>query len=122
MKSTQAKKSNILNKNFLKYSIIAGITGFISWVFIFLLFTPLAGLYKFRKLYFYETLNLLINPKFYILSLFVGFIFFLFFYLTLKYKEQSKLAKIIMWLGIIGYLLFYLGFLFLLFFFQFTDL
>gem|GEM_PF-6498092 len=125
MKSTQVKNNKLLigsDQNLLKKSLISGIIGFLSWSFIFIFFFPLAGYYKFRETYNLELLVLLQNPNFYIKSLFVGFIFFLFFYLTLKYKEQSQLAKITMWLGIIGYTLFYLGYLFLLFFFRFTDL
>ena len=116
MKSTQLKKNNFLNK-----SIIAGVIGFFSWFSLFIIFFPLAGYYKFKETYAPELLGLLVNPLMYIESLFVGIIFFFFFYLTLKNKE-NKLAKIIMWLGIVGYALFYLGYLFLLFFFTFKDL
>lgn len=124
MKSTQPKKEEKVrrsNNKILKNSVIAGIIGFISWASIFLLFFPLAGYYKFKETYTKELFYLLINPKFYFQSLFIGFLFFLFFYFTLKHKEKPA-AKFIMWLGIIGYALFYLGYLFLLFFFRFTDL
>lgn len=119
MKSIPLKKEQ--NRNtLLKKSIIAGFMGFLSWMLIFLIFDPLAGLYKIGK--FDIELNLLVEPQLYIQSIFIGFLFFLFFYLTLKYKEKSGLAKVIMWAGIILYTLFYLGYLFLLFFFRFTDL
>ena len=120
MKPTQPKKieKNEYSKSILlKNGVIAGIIGFISWIILPLLFFPLAGYYKFKETYFNELLQLLVNPKLYYQSFFVGIIFFLFFYLTLKYKQ-----KFIMWLGIIIYALFYLGYLFLLFFFRFTDL
>ena len=117
MKSTQLKKNNIL-----KSSIIAGIIGFLSWAAIFLVFFPLAGYFKFKETYYNELLLLLKNPKLYSQSMFVGILFFIFFYLTLKYKEKSQFAKFVMWAGIILYVLFYLGYLFLLFFFRFTDL
>lgn len=122
MKSVQVKKISTETNRLLKNSLIAGFVGFISWAGIFLVFFPLAGYFKFKETYTNELLTLLHNPKLYIQSSFVGFLFFLFFYLTLKYKEKSKFAKVIMWLGIIGYSLFYLGYLFLLFFFRFTDL
>ena len=123
MKSTQLKNvSNEDKSNLLKNSIITGIIGFLSWAGLFLVFFPLAGYFKFKETYYNELLVLLQNPKLYIQSFFVGLSFFLFFYLTLKYKEQSKSAKIIMWAGIVLYALFYLGYLFLLFFFRFTDL
>ena len=110
------------NNNLLKNSIIAGIIGVISWIALFFVFEPLAGLYKFRKTYYLESFMLLKNLEFYISSLVVGLLFFLFFYLTLKHKEKSNSAKVIMWAGIILYSLFYLGYIFLLFFFRFTDL
>ena len=112
MKSAQLDGNQNL---ILKYPILLGIVGFLSWMLIFLLFDPLAGLYKIGK--FDIDLSLLSELQLYFQSLFVGFIFFLFFYLTLKYKQ-----KFIMWLGIVLYALFYLGYLFLLFFFRFTDL
>lgn len=115
-------KSVQVRNNLLKNSIIAGIIGFLSWAGLFLVFFPLASYFKFKETYFKELLILLQNPKLYIQSLFVGFLFFLFSYLTLKYKEKSQFAKIIMWAGIVLYTLFYLGYLFLLFFFRFTDL
>lgn len=114
-------KSNQPN-NLLKNSVIAGLIGFLSWASLFLVFFPLAGYFKFKETYFNELLKLLQNPNFYFKSLFVGILFFLFFYFTLKYKEKSEFAKIIMWAGIILYTLFYLGYIFLLFFFRFTDL
>lgn len=120
MKSTQLKKEVISNNTLLRKGIIAGIFGFFSWILIFMIFDPLAGLYKIGK--FDMDLTLLTEPQLYIQSLFVGFIFFLFFYLTLKHKEKSNAAKFIMWAGIVLYALFYLGYLFLLFFFRFTDL
>ena len=123
MKSTQLKKDKkevLTNNNLFKNSIIASVIGFLSWLSLFILFDPLAGLYKIGK--FDLDLNLLTDYQLYLKSLFIGIIFFFFFYLTLKYKEQSKFAKIIMWIGIILYALFYLGYLFLLFFFRFTDL
>lgn len=123
MKSIQLKKDEETYKdNLLKNSTIAGALGFLSWTFLFLVFFPLAGYYKFKETYTQELFVLLKNPKFYLQSFFVGFLFFLFFYFTLKYKEKSTFAKIIMWFGIILYVLFYLGYLFLLFFFRFTDL
>lgn len=123
MKSARLRKEGIkIKDNTLKNSIIAGVIGFISWMALFLIFFPLAGYFKFKETYFNELSLLLKNPKFYGKSLFVGLIFFLFFYLTLKYKENSSLAKVIMWAGIILYTLFYLGYLFSLFFFRFTDL
>ena len=123
MKLTQVKKTvNETKSGLLKNSIIAGIIGFLSWAGLFLVFFPLAGYFKFKETYSNELLVLLQNPKLYMQSFFVGLSFFLFFYLTLKYKEKSQAAKIIMWAGIILYSLFYLGYLFLLFFFRFTDL
>lgn len=125
MKSIQVKKEEkeeINNKDVFKNSMMAGIIGFVSWIFLPLIFFPLAGYYKFKETYFSEISQLLIKPNIYLQSLFVGFLFFLFFYLTLKHKEKSKSAKIIMWTGITLYALFYLGYLFLLFFFRFTDL
>ncbi|MBI2558131.1 hypothetical protein HYW20_02305 [Candidatus Woesearchaeota archaeon] len=125
MKSIQLKKIVKIDKiknNLLKNSIIAGVIGFLSWASLFLIFIPLADYYKFGKVYTNALLLLLQNPNFYLKSLFVGLIFFLFFYLNLKYKEKSQFAKFIMWAGVIGYTLFYLGYLFLLFFFRFTDL
>ena len=122
MKSIQLKKQTSNKNNLVRKSFIAGIVGLFSWASLFLIFFPLAGYYKFKETYYNELLSLLQNSKFYLQSLFVGFLFFLFFYLTLKYKEKSKYAKIIMWVGIILYALFYLGYLFLLFFFRFTDL
>lgn len=120
MKSAQLKKekkSEVIQNNLLKNSIIAGVMGLLSWASLFLVFFPIAGYFKFKETYFNEILLLLKNPKLYIQSLFVGLIFFFFFYLTLKHKQ-----KFIMWLGIILYALFYLGYLFLLFFFRFMDL
>lgn len=119
MKSTQLKreKKNEESNNLSKNSLIAAFAGIMSWVAIFFVFEPLAGLYKFGKTYYQETLILLKNLEFYMISVFIAILFFLFFYLTLKYKQ-----KVIMWLGIILYALFYLGYLFLLFFFRFTDL
>lgn len=125
MKSTQLKKekkNEEIKNNTLKNGIIASIIGLSSWIAIFFVFDPLAGLYKFNKTYYAETFMLLKNSKFYITSIFIVVLFFLFFYVTLKYKEKSSIAKIVMWLGIILYGLFYLGYLFLLFFFRFTDL
>lgn len=119
MKLTPHKKE--VKNNLLRNSIIAGVIGFLSWFSIFLIFIPLADYYKFNKIYINAILSLLINPNFYLKSIFVGLLFFFFFYLTLKNKE-SKTAKTIMWTGIILYTLFYLGYLFLLFFFRFTDL
>ena len=125
MKSIQLKKQKISllkkNNNF-KNSIIAGLVGCLSWALLFLIFFPLAGYFKFRETYFNELVLLLRNPKLYAKSLFVGLLFFLFFYFTLKYKEKSSFAKVIMWAGIILYALFYLGYIFLLLFFRFTDL
>ncbi len=125
MKSIQLKKETKNEKvenNIFKNSLIAGIIGFLSWASLFLVFFPLAGYFKFKETYFKELLILLQNPRLYIQSLFVGILFFIFFYLTLKYKQKSDLAKWVMWVGIILYALFYLGYLFLLFFFKFTDL
>ena len=123
MKSTQHKEEKKLKSvnNLSKNSLIAGIIGVISWIALFFIFEPLAGLYKFGKSYYQETFMLLRNLDFYMSSIFVGLLFFFFFYLSLKYKK-SKAAKSIMWIGIILYALFYLGYLFLLFFFRFTDL
>ena|SRR3989344_4618599 len=121
MKLTQLKKiekKDEVKDNVLKNSIIAGIIGFLSWLFIYVLWVPLSSLKKFGRLFGeLNPLDIISNPNLYTQSLFVGLIFFLFFYLTLKYKQ-----KFIMWLGIILYALFYLGYLFLLFFFRFTDL
>lgn len=123
MKSTLLKKGKkeSYKDNLIQNSLIAGITGVISWIALFFVFEPLAGLYKFGKTYYLETFMLLKNLEFYTTSIFIGILFFFFFYLTLKYKE-SKSAKFIMWLGIVLYALFYLSYLFLLFFFRFTDL
>ena len=124
MKSIQPKKNEKneeTKKDILKNSIIAGVIGFLSWLLIFLIFDPLAGLYKLGK--FDMDLSLLSESGLYIQSLFVGFLFFIFFYATLSHiPKKSKTAKIIMWAGIVLYALFYLGYLFLLFFFRFTDL
>ncbi len=120
MKSTQLKKEVSINNYLLKLSTILGLIGFASWVLLFLVFDPLAGLYKIGK--FDIDLSLFSDPNLYIQSLFVGFLFFVFFYLTLKHKDKSKSAKVIMWAGIVLYALFYLGYLFMLFFFRFTDL
>jgi len=124
MKSIQPKKNEKneeTKKDILKNSIIAGVIGFLSWLLIFLIFDPLAGLYKLGK--FDMDLSLLSESGLYIQSLFVGFLFFIFFYVTLSHiQKKSKAAKIIMWAGIVLYALFYLGYLFLLFFFRFTDL
>lgn len=117
MKSNQLRETK---KYLFKKSVGLGLIGFISWLLLFIFFDPLAGLYKLGK--FDLDLNLLTNPSLYSQSLLVGIIFFLFFYLTLKYKEKSDFAKVIMWVGIILYALFYLGYVFLLFFFRFTDL
>lgn len=120
MKSAQLKREVISTNTLLRKSIIASLIGFFSWILIFLVFDPLAGLYKIDK--FDLDLSVILAPQLYIQSFFVGLLFFLFFYFTLKYKEKSNLAKVIMWTGIILYSLFYLGYLFLLFFFRFTDL
>ena len=124
MKSIQPKKNEKneeTKKDILKNSIIAGVIGFLSWLLIFLIFDPLAGLYKLGK--FDMDLSLLSESGLYIQSLFVGFLFFIFFYVTLSHiQKKSKTAKMIMWAGIVLYALFYLGYLFLLFFFRFTDL
>ena len=123
MKSTQLKqKKEEIKNNLSKNSIIAGIIGFLSWILLFVIFIPFAGLYKFGNFGQITPLNMLKVGKLYSQSFFVGLSFFLFFYLTLKHKEKSQAAKIIMWAGIILYSLFYLGYLFLLFFFRFTDL
>ena len=95
MKSIQPKKNEKneeTKKDILKNSIIAGVIGFLSWLLIFLIFDPLAGLYKLGK--FDMDLSLLSESGLYIQSLFVGLLFSLFFYLTLKYKEKSNLFKI----------------------------
>ena len=125
MKSIQTKKVKkeaIKDKTFKK-SLIAGIIGFLSWASIFLLFIPFADYYKFNKVYTNALLSLLKNPNLYIKLLFIGLLFFLFFYLTLNYKHKNeKAGKIVMWTGIVLYAICYLGYLFLLFFFRFTDL
>ena len=120
MKSTQIKKiekKEEVKDNVLKNSIVAGVIGFFSWLFIYVLWVPLSSLYKVGYFRSRNPLEVLKIGGIYTQSLLVGIIFFLFFYLTLKYKQ-----KFIMWLGIILYALFYLGYLFLLFFFRFTDL
>ena len=123
MKSTQPKKEEkIKSENkLIKNSFIASVIGVISWIALFFVFEPLAGLYKFGKSYYQETFMLLKDLNFYMSFLFVGILFFFFFYLTLKYKKL-KSARVIMWMGIILYALFYFGYLFLLLFFRFTDL
>ena len=50
-------------ENLLKNSIIAAVIGFISWLFLFILFDPLAGLYKIGK--FDLDLTLLTNISLY---------------------------------------------------------
>ena len=124
MKSIQLKKEkkSYSKNNVLRNSSIAGVIGFLSWLLIFALWVPLASLKKFGSFGGFPPLEVLKIPKLYSQSLLSGIIFFLFFYLTLKYKEKSSFAKFIMWAGIILYGLFYLGYLFLLFFFRFTDL
>ena len=125
MKSIQPKKlkKEAIKDKTLKKSLVAGIIGFLSWVSLFLIFFPLSGYYKFKETYYNELIALLKNTAFYGKSLFIGLLFFLFFYLTLKYQQKNeKAGKIAMWAGIILYALFYLGYLFLLFFFRFTDL
>lgn len=120
MKSTRLKKvgkKEELQNRTLRNSMIAGVIGFLSWTSIFVVWVPLASLKKFGRIGEPTPLEILRIPNLYTQSLFVGLLFFLFFYLTLKYKQ-----KFIMWLGIILYALFYLGYLFLLFFFRFTDL
>ncbi len=120
MKSTQLKKekkNEEIKNNTLKNSIIAGVIGFFSWLLIFVFWVPIISLVEFGYFRSLNPLQVLMIWNVYPQSLFVGLIFFLFFYLTLKYKQ-----KVIMWLGIILYGLFYLGYLFLLFFFRFTDL
>ena len=121
MKSVQLKKiekkSEKVKNSTLKNSIIAGVIGFFSWLFIYVLWVPFSSLYKVGYFRSRTPLEVLKIGGIYPQSLLIGFIFFLFFYLTLKYKQ-----KVIMWLGIILYGLFYLGYLFLLFFFRFTDL
>lgn len=116
MKSTRLKKEKDVDYT-LRNSIIAGVIGFFSWLFIFVLWVPLSSLYKVGYFRSRTPLDVLEIGGIYSQPLLVGLIFFLFFYLTLKYKQ-----KFIMWLGIILYALFYLGYLFLLFFFRFTDL
>src|SRR3989338_8290082 len=112
MKSIQPKKNEKneeTKKDILKNSIIAGVIGFLSWLLIFLIFDPLAGLYKLGK--FDMDLSLLSESGLYIQSLFVGFLFFIFFYVTLSHiQKKSKTAKMIMWAGIVLYALFYLGY------------
>ena len=101
----------------LKKSLSAGIIGFFSWLFLFIVFDPFAGLYKIGK--FDIDFVLLRNFKLYLYCLLVGIIFFLFFYIILRFREKYKLVNIVMWLWIIMYALFYLGYVFLLFFFRF---
>ena len=113
------KKAQVENKDLIKNSLIAGLIGFFSVIFAFTIFDGIAEFFRFGKFIIYT--SIFFDSSFYIKSIVVGLIFFLFFYLTLKYKEH-KIAKIIMWLGIIGYSILYLGYLFLLFFFQFKDL
>ena len=120
MKSTQLKKEDTTNI-VLKKSVIAGVVGFLSWLLIFVFWVPIISLFEFGYFRSLTPIQVLKIWDIYPQSFFVGFLFFIFFYLTLKYKE-SKSAKFIMWLGIILYALFYLGYLFLLFFFRFTDL
>ena len=118
MKSTQLKKENEsvkIKNNILKNSLTAGIIGFLSWLAIYVFWVPIISFIEFGYFRSLDPLQVLKIWNIYPQSLFVGIIFFLFFYLTLKYKEQSKAAKIIMWIGIILYALFYLGYLFLLF-------
>ena len=118
MKSIQPKKEE---GEITRKSLLLGFVGFISWIFIFIVFDPLAGLYKIGN--FDIHLTLLSEVTLYIQSLFIGLLFFLFFYLTIKYQQKNeKAGKIVMWAGIVLYALFYLGYLFLLFFFRFTDL
>ena len=120
MKSIQLKKiekKEYSKNNLLKNGVIAGIVGFLSWLLIFVFWVPIISLIEFGYFRSLNPLQVLKIWNIYPQSLFVGIIFFLFFYLTLKYKQ-----KFIMWLGIILYALFYLGYLFLLFFFRFTDL
>ena len=121
MKSTQLKKEGT-NKNLLYKSFIAGIIGFLSWLFIFVFWVPLSSLYKVGYFRSHTPLEVLKIDGIYTQPLFLGLLFFLFFYFTLKYKEKSSFVKFIMWAGIILFTLFYLGYLFLLFFFRFTDL
>jgi hypothetical protein len=47
--------------NVLRNGIIAGIIGFLSWAFLFLIFFPLAGYYKFKETYYNEIFVLLKN-------------------------------------------------------------
>src|SRR3989339_697630 len=108
------QKSRLSETKLLKKSVIAGVIGFFSWIFIFIVFDPLAGLYKIGN--FDLDFDLLENSALYISSLLAGIIFFLFFYLTLKFGEKSRIVKIVMWLGILLYAMFYLGYVFLLFF------
>ena len=115
-------KLNQPENNLLKNSIIAGLIGFLSWIFVFVLWVPLSSLYKFGTFRSLNPLEILKIGNIYPQSFLVGILFFLFFYLTLKHKEKSNSARVIMWAGIILYSLFYLGYLFLLFFFRFTDL
>ena len=125
MKSTQLKKEKKISSNInntIKNSIIAGIIGFLSWLSIYVFWIPLSSLYKVGYFRSRTPLEVLKIEGIYTQPLLVGLIFFLFFYLTLKCKEKSSFAKFIMWTGIILYTLFYLGYLFLLFFFRFTDL
>lgn len=118
MKSIQPKEEE---NRITRKSLLLGFVGFISWILIFIVFDPLAGLYKIGK--FDIDWTLLNEVTLYIQSLFIGLLFFLFFYLTLKYRQKNaKAGKAVMWAGIILYALFYLGYLFLLFFFRFTDL
>lgn len=126
MKSIQPKKNekNEETKNdILKNSIIAGVIGFLSWLLIFVLWVPMISLFEFGYFRSLNPLQVLKIWNIYPQSLFVGFLFFIFFYVTLSYiQKKSKAAKMIMWAGIVLYALFYLGYLFLLFFFRFTDL
>lgn len=126
MKSIQPKKIKKIEKiknNILKNSIIAGIIGFLLWLSVFVFWVPIISLYEFGHFRSLTPLQVLKVWNVYPQSLFIGLLFFLFFYLTLKYQQKNeKAGKIVMWAGIILYALFYLGYLFLLFFFRFTDL
>ena len=113
------KKSKTSNNNLIIKSLIAGIVGFLSWFMFFMVFDPLAGLYKLGKWDIKTGYILLKQPKFYIYGFLIGLAFFLFFNFTLKRKDKEPTVKLLMWIGIIGYSLFYLGVLFLLFFLRF---
>ena len=113
------QKPRLSENKLLKKSVSAGVIGFFSWIFIFVIWIPLASLKKFGEIGSITPINVLRIPKLYTKSLLAGIIFFLFFYLTLKFGEKSRIVKIVMWLGILLYAMFYLGYVFLLFFFRF---